>query len=71
MNYAVRSSAQQELPSDLIKSVGGHSKGFEGENYKHKLYEDAYRAIVMIDSGFREIIKQYDIKHGIFETKTA
>lgn len=50
-------SATKELPSDLIKPVGGHSEGFDGENYKHKWDGDAHRAAVMIDSVFRSILK--------------
>lgn len=50
-------SATKELPSDLIKPVGGHSEGFGGENYKHQLDGEAHRAAVMIDSVFRSILK--------------
>lgn len=50
-------SVTKELPSDLIKPIGGHSEGFDGENYKHKLDGDAHRAAVMIDSVFRSMLK--------------
>lgn len=50
-------STTKTLPPDLIKPIGGHSAGFDGENYKHEVEGDAHRAAVMVNEIFTELIK--------------
>lgn len=50
-------SANKDMPEELIKPIGGHSKSFDGfSTYSHELDGDAHRAAQWIDNTFSRIL---------------